>query len=66
MITEFYSILYMNPVLILIVSRLVYNEKLTYFDYLGMLLCVVGAILVVKPPFIFTFLNIEPTQDPDP
>jgi len=57
MITEYYSILYTTPLVVLVASRVFYNEWLSYYDYLGMVFAIAGAILVIKPPLIFELIN---------
>ena len=53
-ISDVYSIYYIYPAFIIIFSGIFLKEKITYFDICCLFACFIGAILIVKPNFIFT------------
>jgi drug/metabolite transporter (DMT)-like permease len=52
-ISDVYSVYYIYPAFIIIFSFIFLKEKITYFDICCLFACFVGAILIVKPNFIF-------------
>jgi len=52
-ISDVYSIYYLYPGLVILFSFIYLKEKVGWFDYVCLVSCFIGAILIVKPHFIF-------------
>jgi drug/metabolite transporter (DMT)-like permease len=53
-ISDVYSIYYLYPALVILFSWLFLQEKVGSFDYFCLVSCFIGAILIVKPQFLFS------------
>ena len=54
-VSDVYSLYYIYPAIILVLSLLfLKNEKFGYFDYICLFVCFIGALLIVKPTWLFT------------
>lgn len=56
-ISDVYSIFYIYPGLIVFFSMFNKQGKLGVLDYICLIACFVGVLLIVKPEFIFDYLN---------
>jgi len=52
-VSDVYAVFYIYPGFLLIFSVIFFKEKIKTFDVLCLFACLIGAILVVKPNFIF-------------
>ena len=52
-ISDVYSVYYMYPAIVILLSWLFLKEKVGSFDYVCLISCFIGAILIVKPNFLF-------------
>ena len=52
-ISDVYAIYYIYPALVILLSYTFLREKLACFDFICLISCFVGAILIIKPEFIF-------------
>lgn len=48
-----YSVYYIYPEILMILSVIFLGEKINYLDIICLFACIVGAILVIKPEFLF-------------
>lgn len=55
-VSDVYSVYYIYPAFLIVFSMIFFKEKITKLDLLCLLACIIGAILVVKPNFIFANL----------
>ena len=54
-VSDVYSLYYIYPAIILVLSLLfLKNEKFGYFDFICLFICFIGALLIVKPTWLFT------------
>ncbi len=56
-ISDVYSIYYVYPAFLIVFSMIFFKEKISCFDVICLFACITGAILVVKPNFIFNKTN---------
>jgi len=56
-ISDVYSIYYLYPALVILFSWLFLKEKVGTFDYFCLICCFIGALLIVKPAFVFGSLH---------
>jgi drug/metabolite transporter (DMT)-like permease len=56
-ISDVYAIYYVYPALVILLSYIFLREKLGAFDFVCLVSCFAGAILIIKPEFIFHTLN---------
>jgi len=52
-ISDVYSIYYVYPALVILLGFIFLGEKPGIFDYFCLVSCFIGAILIIKPSFIF-------------
>ena len=52
-ISDVYAIYYIYPAIVILLSFLFLKEKLAFFDFICLASCFIGAILIIKPDFIF-------------
>ena len=52
-ISDVYAIYYIYPGLIILFSSIFLKERMNYLDYICLIACFVGALLIVKPDFLF-------------
>lgn len=57
-VSDVYSIYYIYPAFLIILSKIFLKEKIRVFDYICLLACFTGAILIVKPEFIFNSMAL--------
>jgi len=57
-ISDVYSVYYIYPAFVIFFSLFFLKEKVAFFDILCLIACFIGAILIVKPDFIFDSNNI--------
>lgn len=56
-VSDVYSLYYIYPAIILVLSLIfLKNEKFRPFDYVCLVVCFIGAILIVKPSWLFSTL----------
>jgi len=58
-ISDVYSVYYIYPAFLIVFSTIFFKEKITKFDLLCLFACIIGAILVVKPNFIFNNFTMQ-------
>jgi drug/metabolite transporter (DMT)-like permease len=51
--SDVFSVFYLYPAFVIIMSVIFLNEKAWWFDYVCCLACFIGAVLIVRPEFIF-------------
>lgn len=52
-VSDVYSVYYIYPAFVILFSLFFLKEKIAFFDILCLLACFTGALLIVKPDFIF-------------
>jgi len=52
-LSDVYSIYYMYPGLVMLFSYCFLKERMNFLDYTCLIACFIGAILIIKPDFIF-------------
>ena len=52
-ISDVYAIYYIYPALVILLSYTFLREKLSAFDFICLASCFIGAILIIKPAFLF-------------
>ena len=52
-ISDVYAIYYIYPALVILLSYIFLREKLAVFDFICLVSCFIGAILIIKPGFLF-------------
>lgn len=52
-ISDVYAIYYIYPALVILISFIFLKEKLYWFDFICLISCFVGAILIIQPEFMF-------------
>ena len=61
-ISDVYSIYYVYPVMIIILGYFFLGEKVGRFDYICLVSCFAGVILIVKPDFLFYSITKKVSQ----
>jgi drug/metabolite transporter (DMT)-like permease len=56
-ISEVYSIYYLYPGFVILLTNLVLNEKVENFDYICFFFCFIGVLFVVRPNFDYLIQN---------
>jgi len=62
-VSDVYSVYYIYPAFVILFSLFFLKEKVGFFDILCLIACFAGAILIVKPDFIFYNTSATPTQN---
>jgi drug/metabolite transporter (DMT)-like permease len=56
-ISDVYAVYYVYPAVVILLSFLILKEKVSAFDYLCLISCFIGVILVIRPEIIFPTQN---------
>ena len=57
-ISDVYSIYYLYPGIVILLTNLILKEKVEIFDYICLLFCFFGVLCVIRPNFNYLFQNI--------
>jgi drug/metabolite transporter (DMT)-like permease len=52
-ISEVYTVFYIYPAIVILLSFFILKEKVGRFDYLCLVFCFIGVLLIIRPHFIF-------------
>jgi drug/metabolite transporter (DMT)-like permease len=52
-ISEVYTVFYIYPGIVILLSFFILKEKVGRFDYLCLLFCFIGVLLIIRPHFLF-------------
>jgi len=52
-ISNFFSVFYVYPAIVILLSFFILNEKIRKIDYICLISCFIGMIFIIRPEFIF-------------
>lgn len=62
-ISDVFSIYYIYPGIVMLFSLLILKEKTTKIDYICLLACIIGVLLIIRPAFVSKYLFYLPEKD---